>query len=283
MKLWLTLAAMLTLLLVNGCAGADDPTDETLDLQVGATTDTVQEYDLNRLGDLGLLRVTANYDGEVPDTASVVLVLFNCPFSMPPVAYGDYPSTEFPAVGDLPYIEPGHYCLMAYIDMNPGDGTHPIPGLDPEALPKEGESTIELDIEEGVATEVELDFEVLGEEPLDEDPGPQDVWIHARIICPNCPTEGKFVLYGAPGTKINGMPEYYYERLNPVYPFIVPVKESNLLGYKTPFPSNEELTLSAYHDIDGQGMGPEEGDHLGPTFTLKLVAGTFNKLTFTLD
>jgi hypothetical protein len=234
------------------------------------------------LNKLGTLRVVAHYDGEVPADAKVAVVLFECPFSMPPVAHGEFPVTGgFPAAGDLPYIPPGHYCLMAYIDMVAGDGVHPVPGVDAEAFPEEGKTTIEVDIREGKITELPLQFQFSADVPVVGDPGPEDVWLHVRILCDDCPEGGRFVLYGTSGKSLAGMPEFYFQKAVPEYPFIAVIPESDFLSMKSPFPA-AEVTFGAYHDLDGQGMGPETGDLVAVNQTVVLQKAIYNKLVFRL-
>ncbi len=267
-----------------GCSGSESSDDvpDVVERDVPGSADMESDTSDPLLDRLGTLRVVAHYDGEVPADAKVAVVLFECPFSMPPVAHGEFPTAGgFPAVGDLPYIPPGRYCLMAYIDMVAGDGVHPVPGVDAEAFPEEGKTTIEVDILEGKITELALHFQFSADVPVVGDPGPEDVWLHVRILCDDCPEGGRFVLYGKSGSVLEGMPEFYVQKPSPGYPFIAVISESDFLGMKSPFPA-AQVTFGAYHDVDGQGMGPETGDLLAANQTVVLQKAIYNKLVLRL-
>lgn len=275
-----TMALLVGLAFLSSCGDEGDDSQSTQDVVAGDT-----QLDLDpALQNLGTVHVIGNYEGDYPENAEVAVVLFNCPFSMPPVAYATNPVEDgFPFETDLVYVPPGHYCVMAYLDMIPGDSTHPIPGVDADAFPAEGQSSIEVDVEAGKVTNLELSFEMSQETEITGDPGPDDVWLHVRILCDDCPEGGRFVLYGKNGESLDGMPEYYLEKANPVFPFITVVPASNFLGMETLFPADTTITFGAYHDVDSQGMGPEEGEPVAPSITVKLVAGMLNKLVFRLE
>ena len=277
---WLDVTLVIGVLTAACGSESSGKGDITVDVSADRFLDPDQSS--SRLDNLGTVRVVAHYDGEVPEGVKVAVVLFECPFSMPPVAHGEYVVTDgFPAVGDLPYVPPGHYCVMAYIDMVADDGTHPVPGVDAEAFPDEGKTTIEVGVFEGKVTELDLYFQFSEEMPVDGEPGPEDVWLHVRIMGEDCPEGGRFVLYGKTGEALEGMPEFYYQKAFPVYPFITVIPESDLLGMKSPFPA-EVVTLGAYHDVDAKGMGPEAGDPAAPHLTVELQKGILNKMVFRL-
>jgi hypothetical protein len=117
-------------------------------------------------GDLGAIEVTGNWGGAIPEGATFKTAVFECPFTMPPI------NSDLDGVVDLDTgdvhglvegIEPGTWCLMAYIDMDPDDGLAPVPGLDAvNATGGENENgAIEVAVEAGETTAVPLVFEVM--------------------------------------------------------------------------------------------------------------------------
>lgn len=238
------------------------------------------EPDPGILGKLGTLHITAHYQGEVSGEAKVVAVLMDCPFKMPPKASGEFPAPSFPAEGDLPYIEPGLYCLLAFIDMAEGDGIHPLPGVDAELVLPDEDVTVEVTMEAGKTTTVELDF-AIKEESREGEPGPDDVWIHLLAVCDGCAPTGKFVMYGNPGPSAEGMPSLYFSEPEPEFALNLVVKESFMMGIVQPFPEGE-VTLIGYHDVDGFGMKHEEGEPIAAPVTVVLKKGQLNEVSMTL-
>jgi hypothetical protein len=117
-----------------------------------------------------------------------------------------------------------------------------------------------------------------GEPPESKEPkSEQDVWIELTVTCEPCTPGGVFALYGKPGDSAGGMPSLYYEREGPAYPLSVRVEESSMMGKKKPFPRGR-VTLRAFHDANGKGMGPEPGEPVSEPVTLELKAGEPNKL-----
>jgi hypothetical protein len=162
-------AALLAALAAGACddsrsagdAGPDADTDADTDTDADADTDT----DPYGGGTLGAIEVTGNWDGAQPDGVTFDVAVFACPFTMPPTYYnGD--GTIDADTGDvhalLGEIEPGGWCLMAYVDMNPDDGLAPVPGTD--AVNATGEENangaIAVDVVAGETTAIELVFEI---------------------------------------------------------------------------------------------------------------------------
>jgi hypothetical protein len=116
-------------------------------------------------GDLGAIEVTGSWDGAILDGATFKTAVFGCPFSMPPT-YSDLDGAVDLDTGEVhglvENIEPGAWCLMAYIDMDPGDGLVPVTGLDPvNATGAENENgAIALDVVAGQITPIDLIFDV---------------------------------------------------------------------------------------------------------------------------
>jgi hypothetical protein len=127
----------------------------------GDVGETAEDGGVDGGSDLGAIEVTGNWDGAIPDGATFKTAVFGCPFTMPP-AYSDLDGTVDLDTGDVhgfvDKIEPGTWCFMAYIDMDPGDGIVPVAGLDAvNATGDENENgAIEVEVEAGETTAVPL-------------------------------------------------------------------------------------------------------------------------------
>ena len=111
----------------------------------------------------GSVEATGIWDGAQPAGVNFDVAVFECPFSMPPKkASLDNPvDPETGAVsGIVEDIEPGEWCVMAYIDMNPEDGLAPVKGTD--AINHTGQENedgaIPIIVESGRATTLQLEF-----------------------------------------------------------------------------------------------------------------------------
>jgi hypothetical protein len=128
----------------------------------GTDTDT----DADGGGTLGAIDLTGNWDGAIPDGATFKTAVFECPFTMPPT-YSDLDGTINLDTGDVhglvEGIEPGTWCLMAYLDMDPDDGLAPVAGLDAvNATGAENENgAIAVDVVAGEVVPIELVFEMM--------------------------------------------------------------------------------------------------------------------------
>ncbi|HUU22302.1 MAG TPA: hypothetical protein VM389_07170 [Phycisphaerae bacterium] len=112
----------------------------------------------------GTVEVTGNWDGAAPAGTGFRVSLFACPFSMPPDYFQqgtfDADSGEVDAV--ISEVEPGEWCLMAYVDMDPDDGLAPVGGLDAvNASGDENEwGAIPLEVTAGQTTAIDLVFAI---------------------------------------------------------------------------------------------------------------------------
>jgi hypothetical protein len=143
-------ALALLLVLSAGCGGGNDDDGNDDD---GGTDDTV-----------GTVEVAGDWDGDAPEGTGFRVSLFACPFNMPPDYFQE---GEFdPASGDveavIPEVEPGEWCLMAYVDMDPEDGLAPVDGLDAvNATGDENEwGAISIEVVAGQTTAVDLVFAI---------------------------------------------------------------------------------------------------------------------------
>lgn len=112
----------------------------------------------------GTVEVSGIYDGTLPDGADLRVSLFECPLSMPPSFYfiGTVDPTSRAVSAAQTGVEPGTWCLMAYVDMDPTDGLAPVVGVDPTNSTGEenNEGTLEIEVVAGQTTEVDLSFAV---------------------------------------------------------------------------------------------------------------------------
>jgi hypothetical protein len=155
-------AALLTALAAEAC----DDSCSTSDAGPDADTDTDTDADADGGDDtLGAIEVNGSWDGAQPDGVTFKTAVFACPFTMPP-EYSDLDGTIDPDTGDVhglvEEIDPGEWCLMAYVDMSPDDGLAPVPGTD--AVNATGEENangaIALDVAAGETTIVDLIFQI---------------------------------------------------------------------------------------------------------------------------
>ncbi len=253
---------------------------------------------------LGTLRVDLTYQGKATLSAQskVVLVLMECPFKMPPVAFGGFATPESPAQGELPNIPPGTYCVDGFIDLLGSGGNHPKPGA-PVIKHSSGKSTTEVTITAGQTTNVALTFEDSsvtsdgGTFPADGgvgsdggagvdsgtvSPGPNDVWVQVKASCPTCATTGSFKVYGYNGGASGGMPNYLGKVPSiSAWPITALFKESKMM-VSAPWPEGE-VTFKGHHDVNNAGMGVEPGEPVSGDVTVTLKKGTLNTVTLTLQ
>ena len=139
-------------------SGADSDTDSDTD------TDTDSDSDSDSDTDMGSIEVTGNWQGAAPDGSNLRVSIFECPFTMPPAYFfeGTWDSTGGDAYAELDGIDPGDWCLMAYIDADPSDGLAPVVGTD--AINATGDENsdgaLPIVIEAGETTFVDLIFEI---------------------------------------------------------------------------------------------------------------------------
>jgi hypothetical protein len=154
-------AALLTVLAVGACDDSSSASDAGAD----ADSDTDADTDADGGDTLGAIEVTGNWDGAQPDGVTFDVAVFECPFTMPPTYYcGD--GTIDAGTGDvhalLEEIEPGEWCLMAYVDMISDDGLAPVSGTD--AVNATGEENangaIAIDVIAGETATVDLIFQI---------------------------------------------------------------------------------------------------------------------------
>jgi hypothetical protein len=156
--LLLCVAAIVILPLFTGCDDDGDSADGDSD------TDTDGDSDSDSDADTGSVEVTGNWDGSAPEGSDLRVSLFDCPFTMPPDYF--FEGTWDAETGDVwatqEGVEPGEWCLMAYIDIDDGDGLAPMEGLDPvNATGDENPNgAIPIAVEAGKTTTVELVFEI---------------------------------------------------------------------------------------------------------------------------
>jgi hypothetical protein len=152
------------LLLSWSCADDDatDGSDSGTDLDTDADTDSDSDSDSD--ADLGSIEVTGNWQGAVPAGSNLRVSVFECPFTMPPTYFfeGTWDSTSGDAYAQQDEIDPGDWCLMAYIDADPLDGLAPVVGLDPMNATgdENSDGAIPIVIEAGETTHVDLIFEI---------------------------------------------------------------------------------------------------------------------------
>jgi hypothetical protein len=144
-------------LAAGGCGDAGGGGD------AGTGTDT--DTDSDGGSTLGAIEVAGNWDGAQPDGVTFKTAVFACPFTMPP-EYSDLDGTIDSVTGDvhglIEEVEPGEWCLMAYVDMNPDDGLQPVAGTD--AVNATGDENVNgalaIDVIGGEITVVDLVFEI---------------------------------------------------------------------------------------------------------------------------
>ena len=156
------------LLLSWSCAGdadgggSDSGADTDTDADTDADTDSDSDSDSDT--DKGSIEVTGNWQGALPDGSNLRVSIFGCPFTMPPTYFfeGTWDSTGGDVYAELDDIDPGDWCLMAYIDADSSDGLAPVVGLDPMNATgdENSDGAIPIVIESGETTHVDLIFEI---------------------------------------------------------------------------------------------------------------------------
>jgi hypothetical protein len=160
----LTMAMLVAALAALGC-GDDDGATGGGDGGTDADTDTDSDTDADGGATVGAIEVTGTYDGVQPDGVTFKVAAFACPFTMPPTYY-DGSGTIDAATGAvhslIEGVEPGEWCLMAYVDMNPDDGLQPVAGTD--AVNATGDENangaIPIDVVAGETTVVDVAFAI---------------------------------------------------------------------------------------------------------------------------
>ena len=153
---WILFSILAALAILPLSTGCDDDDDSSSDGDTDTDTDTDT--------DPGSVEITGNWDGTAPDGTGLRVSIFECPFSMPPKYF--FEGTWDPATGDVEAlqenVEPGDWCLMAYIDMDDTDGLAPMDGLDPVNATgdENSDGAIPIVVEAGETTVVDLVFEI---------------------------------------------------------------------------------------------------------------------------
>lgn len=237
----------------------------------------------------GALEIVGTWDGELPGEFHPSAALFGCPFNMPPEATlgGDIDGSTATIRGED--IEPGAWCVLAFLDANRGDGVMPINGLDWVAYPPEGGQSFPVEITAGETTKLEVVYSFVSEEPVDtetgseteEPPGENDVWIHLTVTCETCTTDTPVVLYGYEGETMGTMPQIYNKYPNDVsFPFERTIKKTGALTPAALAPGH--YIVAAYQDENKTGMTPDTGEPVSEATIIDLVAGQWNDLTLDL-
>lgn len=110
------------------------------------------------------VEVSGNWSGTLTEEKSLRVSIFECPFSMPPRYF--FEGTADPTTGDVhaswDNVAPGDWCLMAYIDMDSGDGYAPVAGLDPvnNTGDENTDGGLPITVVAGQVTSVVLEFAV---------------------------------------------------------------------------------------------------------------------------
>ncbi|MFO8074170.1 MAG: hypothetical protein R6V85_20100 [Polyangia bacterium] len=134
-------------------AGCDDGGGEGED---GGTGDGTDQY--------GAVEVSGAWDGAAPETAGFRVAIFECPFSMPPELFveGDYDPQSGQVQALAPEVDPGQWCLMAYLDMDTEDGLAPVDGLDAvnDTGQENASGAIPIEVRAGQTTSLELTFAI---------------------------------------------------------------------------------------------------------------------------
>jgi hypothetical protein len=110
---------------------------------------------------LGTLELKGDWDKELPKDAHFDWAIFECPFSMPPADGDNEEIVDGKVHVVIEGIEPGVHCLLLFIDMNPDDGLMWIDGLDAAVYPEGDAQSIEVTIEKGKTTTLNLEFTIL--------------------------------------------------------------------------------------------------------------------------
>ena len=126
--------------------------------------DTDSDSDSDSDSDTGTVSVTGNFDGSAPEGSALRVSVFECPFAMPPDYFfeGTWDSETGAVEASQDDVDPGDWCLMAYIDIDPDDGLAPMDGLDPVNATGEENSdgAIPITVVAGETTAVDLTFEI---------------------------------------------------------------------------------------------------------------------------
>jgi hypothetical protein len=146
-----SLSLLALLAIAAGGCGDDDAADGDAGADAGTT---------------GAIELSGNWAGDKPDGVSFQVAMFACPFTMPPSYYSDDDGTIDLATGDVHLliqdIEPGEWCIMAYIDMLPDDGLMPVDGLDATTTTglENANGAIPVQVVAGETTTVALAFAI---------------------------------------------------------------------------------------------------------------------------
>lgn len=150
-------AACLVALAAGACGGGGGGEDAG-----AADADTDADADG---GTAGAIEVTGTWGGAQPEGVTLKTAVFPCPWTMPPT-YSDLDGTIDPGTGGVhglvEGIEPGPWCVMAYVDMNPDDGLAPVEGTDAVNATglENGSGAIPVEVAAGETEVMELTFAI---------------------------------------------------------------------------------------------------------------------------
>ncbi|MCK5690851.1 hypothetical protein KAI87_16340 [Myxococcota bacterium] len=154
-RITMVTAALFMALSLGACGEEDVPVNDNI-AEPEPDTDTDTE------STLGSIEITGNWDGTLTEGLDFRVSIFACPFSMPPKYY--FNGTVDHLTGDVyatyEEIEPGEWCLMAYIDMEPYDSLSPVSGLDPanNTGDENSNGAVPITITAGETTVIDLTF-----------------------------------------------------------------------------------------------------------------------------
>ncbi len=161
------LAALALSPLTGGCdsEGATTPAADAGGSDLAgsdATGADAAESDAPATATTGTVHVTGSYQGTLAGSPNLRVSMFPCPFQMPPKYYfeGTYDAASGAVEATQEDVEPGEWCLMAYIDVNPDDGLAPVVGLDPQNAGngENANGAVPVTVTAGQTTEVALSF-----------------------------------------------------------------------------------------------------------------------------
>jgi len=122
--------------------------------------------DDNTTGDgPGSIIVQGSWDGDISEDASFKAAVTECPLLMPPTYNGEetIDNETGEAFIQLDDIEPGQWCVMAYIDMDTTDGLLPKSGLDVINTGGNEKGGIPVEIISGETITLDIGFAIVQE------------------------------------------------------------------------------------------------------------------------
>lgn len=238
----------------------------------------------------GALEIIGTWEGELPGEMRPSAAVFGCPFEMPPETTlgGSIQADKATIVGTG--LQPGKWCVLAFLDANRSDGVMPISGVDFVAYPPEGRQSFEVEILAGETARLEVVYALIADEAEDtetetqneETPGVSDVWIRLTVTCDVCQTAAPLVFYGYEGETMGTMPLIFNK-----YPVDVSFPFSSIIKATGPL-TPEALAagryiVSAYQDENGIGMSPDLGEPAATAQVVDLVSGQWNFVSLHLE